>query len=190
MLSLMNESFTLSGFDVSEILVCDERYPELVQRLSDFDVLVLSGGHVPTENKFLDKIRLRERLSEFRGNIVALSAGSMNCAKDVYSIPELDGEASDPNYKRRLSGLGLTDVNVFPHFQYLRNAEVDGLNLLTDIAFPDSFEKEIIAINDGSYIFIDGDCHTLFGEAYLIKNGTLLPLCKDGERRCVKSFNV
>ena len=177
----MRDTFSLSGLSVSKIDICDSRNPESAERLCEVDVLVLAGGHVPTQNRFMKEIGLRERLTDYRGSIVALSAGSMNCADTVYAIPELDGEAIDSSYKRWIDGLGLTDVNIFPHYQYLRGVCVDGLRMAEDIAFADSMGKEIIALNDGSYIFISDGKTKIFGESYMIKDGKQRLLCRDGE---------
>ena len=175
------KAFPMSGLSVSQICICDGRNPEAVDSLDKTDVLFLLGGHVPTQNRFLKKLRLRERLSGYKGIVLALSAGSMNCADEVYACPELEGEALDPNFERRISGLGITDVNILPHFQYFRNESLDGLRVLEDIAFADSAEREIIALNDGSYIYIDGEKTTVYGEAYSIKGGRLTLICEDGQ---------
>ena len=105
----------------------------------------------------------------------------MNCADVVYAIPELDGEALDPKYERYIPGLGITQLNILPHFQAARHETVDGKRTVEDLAFPDSFKHEIIAINDGSWILIDGKTETVFGEAYRIKDGKMIQICKDDD---------
>ena len=124
---------------------------------------------------------LKEKLSDFHGIILAWSAGSMNCAENVYSAPELDGEAINPYYKRWISGLGLTRINVFPHFESLKNEWLDGLRVIEDIAVGDSFGHEFIAINDGTYIVIENGCQRIYGEAYRIKDGIIELICHNGE---------
>ena len=114
--------------------------------------------------------------------MIAYSAGSMNCAEMVYASPELDGEALDPNYKRWIPGLGLTNVNIFPHFEVLREDWLDGMRVVEDIAFEDSKVHEIIAMNNGTFIIVDENGkHTLFGEAYRIKDGKMEQICQNGE---------
>ncbi len=176
----LKESFPLSGLSISCIDKCDDRNPNAVNDLENIDVLVLAGGHVPTQNIFMKQLRLRERLRGYKGIVVAWSAGSMNCAKNVYAGPELEGEAIDPLYKRWLTGLGLTEINIFPHFQSLKDDYLDGLRLIEDITFADSFCHEIIALNDGSYIMIDDEKTTVYGEAYMIKDGLLTQICQIG----------
>lgn len=177
----LKESFPMSGLSISYIDKCDDRNPNAIDNLEDIDVLILAGGHVPTQNRFMKQLRLKERLLDYNGIIVAWSAGSMNCADIVYAGPEFEGEAVDPHYERWITGLGITDVNIFPHFQSLKGSYLDGLRLIEDITFADSVGHEIIALNDGSYIMIDDRQTTLYGEAYMIKDGQQTQICKDGE---------
>lgn len=177
----LKESFPMSGLSVSHIDKCDNRNLNAVDNLGNIDVLILAGGHVPTQNKFMKQLRLKERLLGYNGIIVAWSAGSMNCADIVYAGPEFEGEAVDPLYKRWITGLGITNINIFPHFQSIKDDYLDGLRLIEDITFPDSVGHEIITLNDGSYIIIDDEKTTLYGEAYMIKDGQQTRICKNGE---------
>ena len=177
----LKKSLPMSGLSISHIDKCDDRNLNAVEALESIDVLILAGGHVPTQNRFMDQLRLRERLKDFCGIVVAWSAGSMNCAEIVYAGPELEGEAIDPNYQRWISGLGLTKVNVFPHFQSLKDEVLDGLRLIEDITYADSRGHEFLALNDGSYIMIEDGTETVYGEAYSIKDGCQKQICKHGE---------
>ena len=177
----LKEALSMSELGVSYLAQCDDRNPDIIENLPDMDVIILAGGHVPTQNKFMKQLRLKERLSEFKGILVAWSAGSMNCAEVVYAGPELEGEALDPLYERWIPGLGITNINIYPHFQKLRDEYLDGMRLIEDITFEDSVGHEIIALNDGSYIMIENGQTTLYGEAYRIKDRQLTQLCKDGE---------
>ena len=175
------ESFTMSGLSISCIDKCDNRNPNAVDNLEGVGVLILAGGHVPTQNRFLKQLRLRERLSNYHGIVVAWSAGSINCADIVYAGPEFEGEALDPLYERWITGLGITDINIFPHFQKLKDDYLDGMRLIEDITFADSMGHEIVALNDGSYIMIDNEQTVLYGEAYLMKDGQIAQICKEDE---------
>lgn len=179
--SCLEKSLPMSGLSISEIDKCDSRNISALDELKSVDVLILAGGHVPTQNRFMKLLRLRERLQNYYGIVVAWSAGSMNCAGTVYAGPELEGEAIDPSYERWLPGLGLTDLNIFPHFQSLKNDWLDGMRLIEDITYADSVGHEILALNDGSYVMIDGGKTTLYGEAYKIKDRRQWKICNDGE---------
>ena len=179
--SCMKESFSLSGLSFMDFLMCDDRNREIINRFSEMDVLILAGGHVPSQNAFLKELKLEERLSNWDGLLIAWSAGSMNCAEIVYAGPELPGEAIDPEYRRWISGLGITKINIFPHFEALKDEMLDGMRLIEDITYSDSMGHEIIALNNGSYIVTDNDIETLYGDAYSIKDGVQKQICKDGE---------
>ena len=105
----------------------------------------------------------------------------MNCAEMVYAGPEFPGEAIDPDYQRWITGLGITKTNIFPHFQELKDEMLDGMRLIEDITYADSMGHEIIALNNGSYIIVDDNGETLFGEAYRIKDGVQNKICNNGE---------
>ena len=175
-LECYREALPMSGLQITDIDMIDSRN----DTLKEADVLILTGGHVPTQNDFFERIGLRRYLKNFDGLIIAWSAGSMNCAEDVYAGPELEGEAIDPNYRRWIKGLGITKVNIFPHFQSLRYDMLDGMRLIEDITFPDSIGREIIALNDGSYMVIEDGHEELFGEAYSILDGKISKICDNG----------
>lgn len=177
----LKEALPMSGLSISSMDQCDDRNPSIIDNLENIDVLILAGGHVPTQNRFMKQLRLKEHLSDYKGIVVAWSAGSMNCADVVYAGPELEGEAVDPLYERWITGLGITNINILPHFQSLRDDYLDGLRLIEDITFEDSVGHEIIALNDGSYIMLENGQATLYGEAYRIKDRQLTQICKDGE---------
>lgn len=141
------------------------------------DFIFLCGGHVPTQNKFFNNINLAELLKDYNGVICGASAGSMNCAKVVYSAPELEGEAIDKNYIRYLKGLNLTDINIIPHFDDIKDTYLDGKHYLNEILLPDSFSNPIIAYSDGTYILIKNNIATIYGKAFFIKNGKIKQIC-------------
>lgn len=138
------------------------------------DLVVLCGGHTPTQNAFLNEIGLASVLKGYDGVLLACSAGAMNCAGDVYSHPELPGESVDPAYRRHFKGLGLTSVNIVPHLEDVRRMLIDGRRLFEDVVFPDSFtDNGFITFRDGCYILSENGHETLRGEAYTIKNGIM-----------------
>ena len=180
-LTCMEGTLPLSGLSFSELLMCDERNREIINRLSEMDVIILGGGHVPSQNAFMKKLKLKERLADWDGLLIGGSAGSMNCAEVVYAGPELPGEAVDPVFQRWISGLGITKTNIFPHFEMLKDEMLDGMRLIEDITYSDNMGHEIIALNNGSYIVVENGVETLYGEAYSIKDGIQRQICEDGE---------
>lgn len=166
--------FENSGIYFTEFSILDGRNKNMAHQLvSDADLIVLLGGHVPTQNKFFHEIRLKELLQVSHAVFVGFSAGSMNMAESVYAHPEREGEAASKNYNRFLHGLGITKTMIIPHYQKIKNDILDGKRVFEDIAYPDSEGRQFIALVDGSYIEIVDHAEILYGEAYLIKDGVL-----------------
>lgn len=103
--SLTKKMFEDAGFAFEKFDILDSRNEDLAEKLvRESNLLILSGGHVPTQNRFLDKIFLRDLLKNYEGVVIGISSGSMNSAAEVYSQPEKEGEAIDPLYRRFLLG--------------------------------------------------------------------------------------
>ena len=154
--------------------LCDGRNgKEAVQDLHSYDMIILSGGHVPTENDFFMEIGLAEKIRGFEGIVMGISAGSMNCAEIVYAQPEMPGEAVDPDYRRFIPGLGLTKYNILPHYQAVKDDYVDGMRLFEDITFRDSMGHTFYAIPDGSYLFRTDKTEEIRGEYWRISDGKM-----------------
>ena len=174
--------FAWHGMGFSSVNVLDssnaDRAAELV---ASSDVILLAGGHVPTENDFFRRIGLRELLTDYPGVIMGVSAGSMNAADTVYVQPEEAGEAIDPHFVRWTQGLGLTDKNILPHYNMVKDNILDGLRLFEDVTYPDSAGHPLYVLPDGSYILEHDGSSTLCGEAYLLHNGVMERICNEGE---------
>lgn len=177
---LMADSMEKSGFAFSFFEVLDGRnIHEAEALIRQADLIILSGGHVPTQNAFFRELDLKERLAGFDGVVLGISAGSMNSASVVYAHPELEGEALDPDYARFLPGLGLTDVNIIPHFNQIEGGTLDGLDLFEDIAIPDSVGRTFYVLPDGSYILSKDGKEELHGEAWIIRDGVMDKISED-----------
>lgn len=177
---LMADSMEKSGFAFSFFEVLDGRnIHEAEELIRQADFIILSGGHVPTQNAFFRELGLKELLAGFDGVVLSISAGSMNSAATVYAHPELEGEALDPDYARFLPGLGLTDVNIIPHFNQIEGDTLDGLDLFEDIAIPDSAGRTFYVLPDGSYILSRDGKEELHGEAWIIRDGVMDKISED-----------
>ena len=171
-----------SGFSCGAMDVWDDRLAVLSPlQVCGYDVVILGGGHVPTQNAFFHRIGLRGKLKGFRGLVMGISAGTMNCADVVYAQPELVGEARDPHYVRFLPGLGLTNLNILPHYQMVKDWMLDGMRLYEEITYCDSMGHAFLVLPDGSYVLMENGCTTVWGEAYCLSDGCLRQICSDGQ---------
>ena len=174
--------FAYHGMAFSRTDVLDSRnQADAAALVAAADVILLAGGHVPTQNAFFREIGLRGLLSDRERVIMGVSAGSMNAADVVYAQPEESGEATDPAYQRFIPGLGLTRRNILPHYHMVKDNVIDGLRLFEDVTFADSHGQTFWVLADGSYILADGAGERLHGEAWVIRDGVMRKVCEDGQ---------
>ena len=178
----VREGFEVSGVVFSDYQILDSRNQNKAAELvHSADLIILMGGHVPTQNIFFAEIHLRELLNNYDGVIVGISAGSMNSADVVYAQPELEGEAISPDYQRFLPGLGLTKTMILPHYQKNKDDTVDGLRIYEEIAYPDSMDRKFYVLPDGSYLYLHNGREELRGQAWLIEDGVMRKISEDGD---------
>ena len=169
------KTFPFENYDILDGRT-KKRTKELVEKA---DLIFLSGGHVPTQNKFFQNINLKDIVKNTNALIIGQSAGSMNSADVVYAQPELEGEVMDPTYQRYLKGLGLTKISVLPHFEQELGAVIDGKDILTEVSLPDSKTRPFIAFSDGAFIYDNGKSQKMHGKAFLFKDGEYSQIAED-----------
>lgn len=169
---LTRSSLSLSGIRFSRMVILDgrnmSRCRELMQKA---DLVFLAGGDTEVQMKLFENMNLRKHIIQCKGVIVGQSAGALNLATDVYCSPTPDETATKKYWK----GLGMTDVNIEPHFK------PENKEFIESILLPDSKTQPFIAITDGSYVIDDGEKQTIYGEAYRFANGEMKQLCSDGK---------
>ncbi|MBR6698995.1 MAG: hypothetical protein IKL71_03135 [Bacteroidaceae bacterium] len=146
------------------------------------NLVILGGGHVPTQHSFFQEMFLREALLVYEGVLLTISAGSMNCADEVYSIPELPGEVRDPNYRRFFRGMGLTSIQILPHYYEWKDFVLDGMKIYNEVAAKDSMGKRFYVFPDGTYLYSMFGYEEIRGEAFLMENGIFRKICEDGQK--------
>ena len=178
----MSDCISKSGITPRKTVMLDRRNASKVRDfVKKADWIILCGGHVPTQNKFIHEIGLKELLDGYEGVVMGCSAGSMNCADLVYSHPELPGETVNPGYRRWLRGLGLTDINLIPHYHQVRNVILDGKRLFEDVVFQDSHRHRFYTFPDGGYVMVKDGRSTLFGEAWEITGGGMRKVSEENK---------
>ncbi len=175
--------FLYHGMIPETFVLLDSRNEDQAEELiKNSDFVMLSGGHVPTERAFFERIGLREIMKNYDGLVMGISAGSMNAADRVYCMPERPGEALDETFEKYFPGLGLTKYNVIPHYDKEKDDFLDGKPLYTGWIYPDSMGECYYVLNDGSYILeVDGEA-ALYGKAYTLKDGELAVICQEEEK--------
>ncbi|MGM9803062.1 MAG: Type 1 glutamine amidotransferase-like domain-containing protein [Muribaculaceae bacterium] len=179
----MHKALMDAGFVFDRYTLLDRRNAGKVKQIiADSDFVILGGGHVPTQNAFLADLNMAALLKHYNGVVMGISAGSMNCARIVYALPEEEGEATDPRYKRYLPGLGITEVQILPHYYLYKNAPDDGKHAYNDIAKPDSRHgHRFYAFPDGTYLLGKNGTEQIHGEFFVVENGVMRKVGENGQ---------
>ncbi|MBR1919703.1 MAG: Type 1 glutamine amidotransferase-like domain-containing protein [Spirochaetales bacterium] len=179
----MKRSLEMEGIRFESYEILDGRSEfEAKELVEGSDLIILAGGHVPTQNEFFRRISLASLLRGHEGVLVGISAGSMNAATVVYAPAEEEGESLDPMYITFYPGLDLTSIQIIPHYNEEKENRLDGRPLFDDIIAKDSLGHEFYIFVDGTYFFSENDTREIRGECYLMKNGHLEKLSSEGER--------
>lgn len=131
----------------------------------------MGGGYPLEQMTFFNTLNLSEIIKKYKGTIIAQSAGAINCANKALSIPEEISRFDDPS---TWEGLGITNLNIEPHFKM----EIDHTNLeeklIREKLLNLSLNNKIIGLPDGSHIRILDELVETFGENYIIENGIII----------------
>ena len=177
--ALLFEALKLSGLAFKNYYILDDRTKHnATNYIKQADLIFLSGGDTYIQNKFFNEINLKYLLKEYNGVIIGQSAGSINLADNVYNSPE-NGNNSEPIH---FTGLGLTQINIEPHFN-IETSDFDELeNYQRDNILNESLSRTIYALCDGSHIFETDNSIVVYGKSYIIRRGGISLLCEDKEK--------
>lgn len=183
---LLFEGLKLSGILFDEYLVLDSSTTDNIEEyLGKANMIFLSGGDTYIQNEFFKRINLREKLEKFNGVIIGQSAGAINMADDVFNSPE-EMEKSEPIF---FEGLGLTDINIEPHFMLDDSSFDESEKYQRSAIISESNNRKIYGQCNGSHILIDNDGNaTIYGETYLISNGQISLICENGYNKEINSY--
>ena len=77
--------------------------------------------------------------------------------------------------------MGLTRINVLPHYQMVWDKYLDGRRLFEDITFADSWGECFYVFPDGTYLLIEDGKTYLYGEAYRLADGRMEKISETGD---------
>ena len=172
------DSMKMVGISFDEYLILDRESMENANKYIDGASLVfLCGGDTYKQHEFFEAINLRGLLSNYDGLVIGQSAGALNMASNVFNSPE-EQENSEPIF---FEGLGLVNINIEPHFVYDTSKFDDNEIYQRNAILKESLNRTIYGQCDGSHVFIDNTGKiTIYGETYLIKDGLVKCICKNG----------
>lgn len=181
--NILFDSMRLVGIDFDEYCVLDgESQEKASDYINDASLVFLCGGDTYDQYGFFHAIDLKELLGSYQGLVIGQSAGALNMAANVFNSPE-EQEESEPVF---FDGLGLTNINIEPHFVYDSSNFDESEKYQRDAIIQESFNRPIYGQCNGSHIFIsDDNTATVYGETYLIHNGNIECICKNGSNTLI-----
>lgn len=158
---IIAKSLSLSGikFQMSDLI--DSRNWLFSKGLiNNSDLIILLGGNPLEQIEFFNDIELKEKLKSYKGCLMGISAGTINMAN--FSYCSKDEEVEESIYYK---GLGVTQVNVEPHFDINDKQRID------EILLEDSKKRSFVALPDESFIVVKKDDISLYGDGYYFYEG-------------------
>ena len=158
--NLLFQSLRLSGLVFKTETVFDNRNKDQANEIfANADLIFLAGGRVDVQNEFFKKVEIKKLLQNSSALIVGGSAGAMNLCETALSFPYF------------IKGLGFCDKLIVPHFDGVNKSykrdnkdEYDSLMIL-------SRDRELIGIDENSYLLVVDKDIKPFGNIFRIKNG-------------------
>lgn len=166
----IKDAFNSKGIFFKSMDVLDYRTASMSkEEIAAHNFIIIAGGHAPTQNDFIRITGLKDKLEGYDGTIMGIGVGSMNAAEEVYMLPEHDGEAADNSFERFRTGLGLTKLQIVPHYDQTVNSSVDGFPIRERMIY-DSKDKKFLGLPDGSYVMSTDGVELIYGTHYKIEN--------------------
>ena len=180
--SLLFDALKMSGIVFEKYNVLnDETKNNAEEFIKEADLIFLSGGDTYNQNMFFKELNLKSLLKDYDGIIIGQSAGALNMATNVFNSPE-EMEDSEPIY---FEGLGLTDLNIEPHFVLDSSSFNETEIYQRNYILKESKNRVIYALCDVSHILLIEDKAIVYGEGYIIKNGLITKISENGS-----SYNI
>ena len=147
------------GINFSSVNIIDNRLSsfDAKEAILKSDVVFLLGGSPELQMKSITHNNLIDSIKSTK-IVIGVSAGSMNQSKRVMYRDDFD------NYiLKDYSGLGLVDINIFPHIS------MDNDDLINEAREISNYLDLILLPND-SFVRIDSNNCEIFGEYYNIQD--------------------
>lgn len=149
------KAFSNIGIAFNNILSIDSRntMEESKNIIKNSDIVFLMGGSPELQMQFINKYKLTEVIQSAK-IVIGVSAGSMNQGSRVIYKDDFD------NYiMKDYKGLGLTDINIFPHYDVNNQECIDEVEEVSKI-------HTITCLPNESFIYIEKGNTEIIGKYY------------------------
>lgn len=153
--SRFNNCFSNIGITFSNTYYIDSRISkeDAKDYINNSDIVFLLGGSPDLQMKFINEYELNEVIAN-ANIVIGVSAGSMNQGERVVYKDDFENFVMK-DYK----GLGLTDSNIFPHYD---ENNIDCVNEVKEV----KEINEILCLPNESFIYVENGKTKILGKYY------------------------
>lgn len=152
----------ISWFDNIGISFKENHLVSLDDELNDYDVIFLMGGNPIKQIEIINKINLKNLINKAKV-VIVVSAGAINLSNEAIYYND---------YSEKIEiydGIGLTDINVYPHFDINNKEFLEEVKMVSKI-------KALIALPNESFIKLDDEQIEFCGDCYKVANDNIIEI--------------
>lgn len=134
----------------------------LDDELKSYDVIFLMGGNPINQIEIINKINLKNIINKAKV-VIGVSAGAINLSKEAIYFNDYSKKVE------MYDGIGLTDINVYPHFDITNKDFVEEVKMVSRL-------KSLIALPNNSFIKIDDKQIEFIGDSFKVDKENIIKI--------------
>lgn len=134
----------------------------LDDELKSYDVIFLMGGNPINQIEIINKINLKNIINKAKV-VIGVSAGAINLSKEAIYFNDYSKKVE------MYDGIGLTDINVYPHFDITNKDFVEEVKMVSRL-------KSLIALPNNSFIKIDDKQIKFIGDSFKVDKENIIKI--------------
>lgn len=134
----------------------------LDDELKSYDVIFLMGGNPINQIEIINKINLKNIINKSKV-VIGVSAGAINLSKEAIYFNDYSKKVE------MYDGIGLTDINVYPHFDITNKDFVEEVKMVSRL-------KSLIALPNNSFIKIDDKQIEFIGDSFKVDKENIIKI--------------
>ena len=152
----------ISWFENIDILFEENHLASLDDKLKCYDVIFLMGGNPINQIEIINKIKLKNIINKAKV-VIGVSAGAINLSKEAIYYNDYSEKIE------MYDGIGLTNINVYPHFDISNKDFVEEVKMVSRL-------KSLIALPNNSFIKIDDKQIEFVGESFKVDKESIIKI--------------
>lgn len=152
----------IGWFENIDIIFKEKHLVSLDGELKCYDAIFLMGGNPINQIEIINKINLKNIINKAKV-VIGVSAGAINLSKEAIYFNDYSKKVE------MYDGLGLTDINVYPHFDITNEYFVEEVKMVSRL-------KSLIALPNNSFIKIDDKQNEFIGDSFKVDKENIIKI--------------